>query len=128
MCHGFKYCLHSKDDSDDDSDDDEPSDKLEIFPIGENKNQYHIEDEAVDEDCNTIHSFLSRSGVFDSILAAKLLFAFPSDGTPAVCIEYSNDIRYCFWYESYSWPQLMILIADDMAVVYACMAFQHEDY
>ena len=108
---------------DDESYGEDPSDKLEICPIGERKVLFHNEHSHSNEDCDTVHSFLCKSRVFDPILSARLLFAFPSDDTPAVCIYFDDGC----WYDGGTYyPELILVVTNDVAVVYASMKFRYD--
>jgi hypothetical protein len=129
MCHGFKETLYNGYDDDDDpyAEDEDPCDKLMIHPIGDNKDQFDNDDGNYDGgECEKMHSFLSKSMVIGPLVAAKLLSAFTSDDTPAVCIQYDYDNRIAGWDEGYFYPTFILLVTDDLTVAYASMGFQYE--
>eukprot|EP00978_Attheya_sp_CCMP212_P014860 scaffold38093_cov24-Attheya_sp.AAC.1 len=133
-CHGFKFTLYNGYDDNDDLFDedscDEPCDKLTIYPIGSRKDKFDDVDTLhYDEgETESAYAFLSKSMVFDRLVAAKLLSAFPSDDTSAVCIEYDSENQISGWGydECCFYPTFILLVTDDLTVAYASMHFEYE--
>eukprot|EP00978_Attheya_sp_CCMP212_P010302 scaffold24846_cov33-Attheya_sp.AAC.3 len=128
-CHGCKHTLYNgyDDNNDDPYDEDpcnDPCNKLSIYPIGSKKDKFD-DFGALDynEESKSAHSFLSKLMIIDPLVAAKLLSAFPSDGTSAVCIEYGSDNQISGWDDGCFYPTFILLVTDDLTVAYASMGF-----
>jgi len=135
-------------------DPEEPHEKLSLYPIGDGRNAIRPkldeygdeysdeetedgedgddedggedEDDALDDRRN-IQAFLSSQTSGISIqVATALLNLFPSDTTPALCVDYSYDNLICDSEEGTFYPKIVLVVTDKVGVVYVQMHFHYE--